>query len=405
MPIQIKKWMPSALLISYLLSACAIISPPQNMAGKKNTNRTITHRNKTRPKIVKSSKRTKFHPIKTGSSKKPLSKEISDGPFWGHLYLTPQVISSDRQVKITATFWSDSGYFQSNDIINSATLYRVDPNDNNRMIEAIANFNDAGHSGDAIPQDGEFTAQAIVAGRYLQEVETMFAAEIFTSTHPSGISFAANILKAKTDISYYEGPWAIDDQKNLFFRNADGKRVKTLGKDLQTLMISLDQRHIATTDAKRRNFFYVDESGILWKKIPTINDRAFCFNLLSLSISGERIALTEVDADSVEGGGCTNPVVTIYDQAGKTVLREEKLPLSTLDLLQLSSNGRYLLLEGVPITPDSDLTTLVIIDINNPLNRLTESYSGLQISESIVENESGNFEVWHNNIKRYSFPF
>jgi hypothetical protein len=147
-------------------------------------------------------------------------------------------------------------------------------------------------------------------------------------------------------------------------------------------------------------FHYLGASETLWTKATKDPERYFYLPESSplLSTKGDRVLLIDVSEDA------NDPVLAVYDRTGQALLRE-KAALAALIDARLSTNGRYVLLKGLPPMPKRDLIRLIVIDVDHPKQRWTVTYHGGRVtSEEFVENALGGFDIWLNEQQRYSFP-
>ena len=107
-----------------------------------------------------------------------------------------------------------------------------------------------------------------------------------------------------------------------------------------------------------RQFRYQDATGTLWSKTLKDINREFFLSNSSVLISedGSRVLVIDVGEDN------NAPALSVYSAAGE-VLLTEKLALYAIEEAQIASNGRYVLLKGLPKTPTADVIKLIVIDV------------------------------------------
>jgi len=292
----------------------------------------------------------------------------------------------------------------------------------------LAVFHDDGLQGDNVAGDGLYTAQATLLRNSTGAVYLDASASFKDSSHQQTLTSFPETVLAQTHLAANDA-WAAVHGPNIVFRNAAGHTLRDNteqdftaqitsqprinSKDLP-IITSPDKSHVGVFSRAAPlapavigqagiapvEFSYQDVSGTRWTKTVAKPGRTFFYTGSStlMSEAGERTLLIEVGEDNED------PVMTIYDASGNALLSEQP-GLYALLSAQISSNGRYVLLKGLPATPTQDLIQLAVINVDAPAQRWTASYHGAQVSsEDISENSQGGFDVLLNGHKRYSFP-
>lgn len=351
-------------------------------------------------------------------------------PNLGELQVTPPVIPPDQSVPVTVTL-----RLQHPDYVpGSAVLQRLD--DTGQPVVPLASFRDDGQEGDETAGDGVFTARTTLFA--MQPTDIRLGATAGFRSLPKKLRSLSASVQVKPGASL-AGPWAVVEEGRVVFRDLHGKEIHqeplatpmpevaaesgAAPKALQMpkapqerAIVSADGTHVgiirplpptAQTPAKGNapvstgwEFHYLGASETLWTKATKDPERYFYLPESSplLSTKGDRVLLIDVSEDA------NDPVLAVYDRTGQALLRE-KAALAALIDARLSTNGRYVLLKGLPPMPKRDLIRLIVIDVDHPKQRWTVTYHGGRVtSEEFVENALGGFDIWLNEQQRYSFP-
>lgn len=359
-------------------------------------------------------------------------------PFLGELHVTPSAIPTGTLTKVTATFRIPASILAEQGQPETITLNRLDA-DAQKSVAILASFHDDGSEGDEVPNDGLYTAQASLKIKQPGNVKvTAIATYPGTDTEDlSTMEFTVDVLP--TPAVDHRGPWVVVDGDKVIYRDQDGATVyeeraseetarvsnkKRLASDparplftQEHASTSRDQTHVAIIGSLHSRtvsgskgaepqvprgweFRYQDLAGVLWTKVLDTPDRHFFTsgNSILLSEDGARVVLLAV------GESDEKPHLWVYDQFGALLL-DEKPALYSLFAANISNNGRYLLLKGLPPVPTADMVQLIVIDIEEPSKRWSELYHGAQVSTEVVtENKAGGFDIVQNGTTRYSFP-
>ena len=335
-------------------------------------------------------------------------------PSLGEMQVTPKYIPTNQEAWITATV-TIKPEFKAETVL----LQQLDSNAQN-TVATLANFNDLGEKGDFKAGDGVYTARAKFN---LKNPTDLFlgASGSFQNSKNNQISSLPVLIRAKANISM-SGPWAVVENYQLTFRDSNGWDLPVVQPPFkesapsftqESAIVSPDQSHGATIGSLwvvlppsidkslvGRQFRYQDATGTLWSKTLKDINREFFLSNSSVLISedGGRVLLIDVGEDN------NAPALSVYSAAGE-VLLTEKLALYAIEEAQIASNGRYVLLKGLPKTPTADVIKLIVINVDNPLQRWQPSYHGAVVtSERIEENALGGFSIWLNGHKKFSFP-
>lgn len=350
-------------------------------------------------------------------------------PNLGEIQVTPTRIPIGRSVTVTVTLpIRVPNYAPSNVVLQRLNAKNFKP------VVTLAQFHDDGNQGDAVASDGIYTVRTELISKQPAKI-FLGATATFYDPDPQVLASLPMLVVAKSGASD-SGAWAVVEGKRVLFRDHEGRTIRkeenidtpsvALGTDAkaqvaqlftqQEAIVSPDRTHVGVVGALRPNtaysaktddralsgweFRYQDVTGTLWTKTIANPERSFYLPGSSRLISedGGRVLLIEVGEDADE------PRLAVYDRTGVALMRE-KVALYAMEDAQISSNGRYVLLKGLSLTPKQDFVKLIVIDVDNPTQRWVETYHGARINaEQIEENRQGGFDIWLNERKRYSFP-
>lgn len=335
-------------------------------------------------------------------------------PSLGEMQVTPKYIPTNQTTWITATVTIKPEYKAE-----TVVLEKLDSNAQ-QAVSTLATFNDFGKNGDFKAGDGIYTARAKFN---LKNPSDLFvgASATFHNPDKSTLSSLPVFMSVKPHVSL-SGPWAVVENNKVIFRDSNGwnlpaehsqDKASTTTFTQESALVSPDQSHAVTVGSlwdvlppsinKSQvgwQFRYQNAAGLLWSKtLKDVNRQFFLSGSSSLiSEDGGQVLVIEVGEEQ------DAPALSVYSASGD-VLLAEKLALYSIEEAQIASNGRYVLLKGLPETPTADFTKLIVINIDNPLQRWQKSYHGADItSERIEENGQGGFTIWLNGHKKFSFP-
>jgi hypothetical protein len=344
----------------------------------------------------------------------------------GELLVTPSIIPTSTSISVTVT----TRILDAEYVPGSAVLYHIDADGN--PVSKLGNFRDDGKEGDQTAGDSIFTTRIT----FLETQPT----DIFIKASAAfrDISYEIDSLPTSIEVQpnvALNGPWAIIFPEHIIFRDISGQNYKEIplihkvdsttnaegvttvsvtgekgfaSKNQQyagIIRIQGESRLIPGNESENQSvlgeeFRYLDVSGTLWTRNPEGLERSFYAPEYSSIISddGERILLIEVSEENTE------PLIAVYNKFGRSLFRET-IGLSALTEARISTNGRYILLLGLPQTPQDDQQMIMVIDVDNPATRWSEIYSAAIVtSESILENDLGGFDIWINDTKLFTFP-
>jgi hypothetical protein len=314
-------------------------------------------------------------------------------------------------------------------IADSIQLNRLDNSGN--PISYLGKLHDDGLNGDETAGDSIFSTRVNL--QEPQETSILLGASAAFGVPPYIIKSPPTIIDVKPNI-LLNTPLAKYNRQRIIFTDLQGKNISEIPviQETQTIkngdnsvftvteekpIISLNQRYVGILKTQTlsldipgdesendmqlaQEFRYMDASGTLWTKNPEGTGRNFYIPEYSpiISADGERVLLLEVSE------GDNDPKLSVYTASGLRIFNEI-LEFSVITEAKMSKNGRYVFLRGEPKSSQKGGVTLSIIDIDNPINRWSNSFSGFSTkSERYIENTAGGFDVWINDVMIASFP-
>jgi hypothetical protein len=363
--------------------------------------------------------------LNASAQNSPHAPPINAPTNLNRLQVTPLIIPTGNSVPITVSMQ----ILEFDLIADSIQLNRLDNSGN--PISYLGKLHDDGLNGDETAGDSIFSTRVNL--QEPQETSILLGASAAFGVPPYIIKSPPTIIDVKPNI-LLNTPLAKYNRQRIIFTDLQGKNISEIPviQETQTIkngdnsvftvteekpIISLNQRYVGILKTQTlsldipgdesendmqlaQEFRYMDASGTLWTKNPEGTGRNFYIPEYSpiISADGERVLLLEVSE------GDNDPKLSVYTASGLRIFNEI-LEFSVITEAKMSKNGRYVFLRGEPKSSQKGGVTLSIIDIDNPINRWSNSFSGFSTkSERYIENTAGGFDVWINDVMIASFP-